>query len=229
MTSTPYPRRRLAAALTSLIAAAAVALIVSGSRPGEAATGHPHQHAVAAKTSKQAALHDGMRKLWEDHITWTRLAIVSFAGVLPDLPATQARLLRNQVAIGNAIKPYYGKTAGNELTRLLKEHITGAVALLQAAKGGDAGQIDTAKTAWYRNGNEIADFLAHANPANWPRRTMRSMMKTHLDQTLKEAVDRLGGKYAADVRDYDAVHHHILAMADALSSGIVKQFPRRFR
>jgi hypothetical protein len=64
-----------------------------------------------------------MRKLWEDHITWTRLAIVSFAGGLPDLQATEARLLANQVDIGNAIKPYYGRTAGNRLTALLKEHI----------------------------------------------------------------------------------------------------------
>ena len=78
-----------------------------------------------------------MRKLWEDHITWTRLAIVSFAGGLPDLQATEARLLANQVDIGNAIKPYYGRTAGNRLTALLKEHILGAVALLQAAKSGD--------------------------------------------------------------------------------------------
>ena len=82
-----------------------------------------------------------MRKLWEDHITWTRLAIVSFAGGLPDLQATEARLLANQVDIGNAIKPYYGRTAGNRLTALLKEHILGAVALLQAAKSGDQAAI----------------------------------------------------------------------------------------
>ena len=58
---------------------------------------------------------------------------------------------------------------------------------------------------------------------------MRSMMKTHLNQTLKEASDELTGKYAASVHDYDAVHHHILAMADALSAGIERQFPQRFR
>jgi hypothetical protein len=58
---------------------------------------------------------------------------------------------------------------------------------------------------------------------------MRSMMQVHLDQTLEEAVDRLGGKHAAEVRDYDAIHAHILEMADMLSAGIVKQFPARFR
>ena len=58
---------------------------------------------------------------------------------------------------------------------------------------------------------------------------MRKMMKKHLDDTLSEAVNRLGGKYAADARDYDHIHSHILKMADALTNGIVKQFPKKFR
>jgi hypothetical protein len=57
---------------------------------------------------------------------------------------------------------------------------------------------------------------------------MRADMKMHLDQTLAEAADELHGAYAASVTDYDAVHAHILAMADLLSSGIIGQFPRRF-
>jgi hypothetical protein len=170
-----------------------------------------------------------MRKLWEDHITWTRLAIVSFAAGLPDLRATEARLLANQVDIGNAIKPYYGRTAGNRLTALLKDHILGAVALLQAAKAGDQAAITKASTAWYANANQIADFLSRANPRQWSRKAMRSMMKTHLDQTLAEAQHRLQGNFAADIRDYDSVHRHILEMADMLSDGIIRQFPGRFR
>jgi hypothetical protein len=169
-----------------------------------------------------------MRKLWEDHITWTRLAIISFAADLPDLQDTENRLLANQADIGNAIKPYYGRAAGNKLTKLLREHILGAVDLLVAAKSGDAAKIATAKTAWYANGNQIGDFLHSANPHAWSKKAMRSMMKIHLDETLAEAVDRLNGRFAADIRDYDSVHHHILEMADMLSDGIMQQFPRRF-
>jgi hypothetical protein len=200
------------------------AAVHSHASPAHAAAG-----ATAARTASVQRLHDAMRKLWEDHITWTRLAIVSFAAGLPDLPATEARLLRNQADIRRAIAPFYGRKAGRRLTALLREHIRGAVALLQAAKAGDDAAVGTAKAAWYRNGNQVADFLSAANPAHWPRRVMRSMMKEHLDETLKEAVDRLSGRFAADVRDYEAVHRHILVMADALSDGIVAHFPRRFR
>ena len=226
------PGRRITAMLAGFLAVAGATLVlaVSGAHDSAADTVHGHSAMASAKiTKKQAAFHDAMRKLWEDHITWTRLAIVSFAHDLPDLPATEARLLDNQADIGNAIKPYHGKAAGNQLTALLKEHITGAVALLAAAKAGDQTLNAQRLDEWYANGNEIADFLSHANPHNWPQKKMRRMMKRHLDQTLSEATHRLGGDYAADIRDYEEIHHHILEMADMLSAGIIKQFPRRFR
>jgi hypothetical protein len=230
MTSNPLRGRRLTPALAGLavVVAATLAFVVSGT---QAESGHHHHGATHAAriNHKQLAFHDAMRKLWEDHVTWTRLAIVSFAHDLPDLSATETRLLRNQTDIGNAVKPYYGAAAGNRLTELLKEHILGAVALLEAAKSGDAALIAQRKAEWYANGRQVADFLHSANPRNWPKRELREMMKTHLDQTLQEAVDRLGGKYTADIRDYERIHRHILEMADTLSTGIMKQFPRRFR
>jgi hypothetical protein len=219
----------------ALAAAGAGALIAIAAAGG--ATAHTraaaHHHAVAApaaaRTAKAQRLHDGMRKLWEDHITWTRLAIVSFAANSRDLPATEARLLQNQSDIAAAIRPYYGRAASTKLRSLLRQHILGAVALLQAAKAGDSAALGKAHDAWYANGNQIADFLSSANPHNWPRGEMRSMMKEHLDVTLKEAVDQLNGRFAASVADYDSIHRHILEMADQLSAGIVAQFPNRFR
>lgn len=168
---------------------------------------------------------NAMRKLWEDHVTWTRLYIVSAAAGLPDTDATAQRLLQNQVDIGNAIKPYYGDEAGTKLTALLKDHILGAAALLSAAKAGDNTKVQSASTAWYSNADDIAAFLSGANPTSWPLNDMKMAMKMHLDQTLQEATDRLKGDYNADIKDYDQVHEHILGMADVLSSGIIAQFP----
>ena len=51
------------------------------------------------------------------------------------------------------------------------------------------------------------------------------MMKGHLTTTTNEVVARLNKNWEADVRAYDEVYRHILMMSDALSDGIVKQFP----
>ena len=196
---------------------------VSGLSAAKANAGHD-----APPRSDAEALRTAMRELWQDHVLWTRLVIVSTGANLPDLDATTQRLLQNQTDLGNAVKPYYGDAAGEKLTALLRTHILGAAHLLAAAKVNDAARLEAAKKAWSVNGDEIAAFLSGANSAHWPPSDMQSMMRTHLDLTLTEAVDQLQGRYVQSVADYDRAQGEILQMADMLSDGIIKQFPKRF-
>jgi hypothetical protein len=172
---------------------------------------------------------NAMRQLWEDHVTWTRLYIVSAAAGLPNTDATAQRLLRNQDDIGDAIKPFYGNAAGEQLSALLRDHILIAAEVLDAAKRGDTDAFEDANARWYANADEIAAFLNAANPNQWPLHEMQMMMKEHLDLTLQEAASHLAGDYEADIAAYDEIHNQILHMADMLSVGIMKQFPGRFR
>jgi hypothetical protein len=234
MTSPTLVHRRRSVPLAVLILAAIAAALLTVTTSSESAHASPadHKHGnsqfLPLRTSAQVSFHDQLRKLWEDHITWTRLAIVTFADGSNGFSATATRLLQNQTDIGNEIVPFYGRAAGDKLSALLHDHITIAVEVLQAAKSGDAPAFADAKARWYANANDIADVLAAANPRFWPRDTMRAAMKEHLDETLTEASDELSGDFAASVADYEAVHLHILVMADLLSSGIMRQFPGRF-
>jgi hypothetical protein len=232
MSAVQAERRRSVPVALLLLAALLCALLVRLTAPAEAADGHGGGHGAAQVSGlprpAQVAFHDQMRKLWEDHVTWTRLAIVTFADGSNGFTATAGRLLQNQQDIGDAIKPFYGAAAGKRLAALLHDHITIAVELLQAAKAGDSAAFADARARWYANANQIADFLAAANPRFWPDAVLRADMKTHLDQTLAEASDELQGDYAASVTAYEAIHQHILEMADLLSSGVMKQFPQRF-
>ena len=185
--------------------------------------------ATLPANDKQTAFQDAMRKLWEDHITWTRVFIISAAADLPDKAAATERLLQNQVEIGNAIKPYYGNAAGDKLAALLKEHITTAAEVVAAAKANDKAKLDDANKRWVANSDQIADFLSGANPQNWPAADMRKMMREHLDLTTAEAVARLKGDWKADIAAYDRVHEQILHMADMLSAGIIKQHSDKFK
>ena len=184
--------------------------------------------ASAAQAQSKMAFHDGMRKLWEDHVTWTRLYIISVAGGLADTKPTTERLLANQTDIGNAVAEYYGRPAGDKLTALLKDHILIAADLVGAAKAGNQAKVVDANTRWTANANAIADFLHGANPDHWPLATLQSAMKMHLDQTIDETNHRLQGKFDQDIKDYDAIVAHILKMADILSDGIIAQFPDKF-
>ncbi len=169
-----------------------------------------------------------VRKLWEDHVTWTRVYIIAALADLPEADAAAQRLLQNQTDIGNAVKPFYGDEAGEQLTALLEDHILIAVDLLAAAKAGDAAKFEDANERWYQNADDIAVFLNSANPKQWRLREMKTMMKDHLDLTLEEATARLNEDWAGDVAAYDKVHDEILHMADMISDGIIRQFPKSF-
>ena len=235
--STAKASRPIPLALTMLVAlfSALVALAVAGGHDA-AAHGNADAHAAAsavaadgAPTTRVVAFHDEMRRLWEDHVTWTRLAIISLVGGTPDTEASVGRLLQNQADIGEAIKPFYGEAAGEELTRLLREHILIAADIIAAAKAGDDAGVAAAQTRWTANADEIAAFLAAANPRAWKVDEMKTMLHEHLRLTTNEAVARLQGDWDADVAAYDEIHRQALGMADMLSDGIVKQFPKRFR
>ena len=222
--------RPIPLALTALVAffSALAALGVSGGM----AMGHngmDHAAHPTELTAKSVALHADLRKLWEDHITWTRLAIISLEGGTPDTNATVARLLRNQADLGNAVKPFYGAAAGNALTKLLREHILIAADLIAAAKAGDTPKVADVQARWTANADQIAALLHGANPHNWPLAAMKAEMHMHLKLTTEEAVAHLQGKWAADVAAYDKVHRHILHMSDVIADGLVAQFPNRFR
>ena len=216
--------------------AASLALIVSGWGGADAPAAQAHDHAhttvpskakVSAKAAtKQRDLYLAMRDLWSEHMEWTYATVTAFVSDSPGFDASVNRLLQNQKDIGNAIKPFYGKAAGNQLTALLTEHIELAVPVLVAAKSGDSDALDTAVANWYENARQIGRFLAKANPA-W--KGAREMLKTHITQTVAYAADQLQGDYAKSIKDYDKAQGHMLMLADELSAGIIKEFPGRFR
>ena len=182
-----------------------------------------------ANSNSAVALRMTMRKLWEDHITYTSFYITSALAGSDDAGKLAERLLKNQEDLGNAIKPVYGEAAGNQLTALLKEHILVAVDLVKAAKEGNKEATEAADKKWCKNGEDIAEFLSGANPKNWPKKELTEMMFAHLAVTKDAVVAKLNKDHAAAIVAYDKGHDHILMMADALADGIVKQFPEKFR
>lgn len=178
-------------------------------------------------TASAVDLRMGMRKLWEDHITYTRNYIISALADLEDTGKVAERLLKNQDDIGDAIKPVYGDEAGKKLASLLRDHIMVATEVVKAAKTGNSEELTAANKKWYANADEIAAFLSGANP-HWAKQALTDMLHKHLEYTTTEVVSRLKKDWAADIEAYDKGHVHMLMFADTLTDGVVKQFPAKF-
>jgi hypothetical protein len=169
-----------------------------------------------------------MRKLWEDHIVWTRNVIFNIIDDLPGTTEAVNRLLSNQDDIGNAFKPFYGEVIGDSIASLFRVHITTAADVLVALNANDIAAFTIANQIWYDNGEDIVDYLHSINPY-YDLAELDDMIDMHLELTEDEAVARNDQDYAADVLAYDAIHDEILEMSDFLADGIIAQFPNMFR
>ena len=187
------------------------------------------QNAVSTCPSQMAVcdFKSAMRKLWSDHVSWTRMYVISAVANLEDTRFVADRLLRNQDDIGNAIKPFYGDQAGDQLAGLLRQHILLAVDLVNQAKAGNKEKLAAAEKKWFANADDIATALSTLNP-NLPKKAVTDMLYKHLRVTEQEVTYRLNKNYNSDIAAYDQILKDILAMSDEISEAIIKQFPDKF-
>lgn len=190
-------------------------------------TGMMNANMPETTNSRQCALRDTLDTLWEEHVMWTRQFIVSSVAGLGDAALDAQRLLKNQDDIGNAIVPFYGKKAGADLAKLLRQHISIYADIVKFAIAQNNKKVDSLYTQWYANAAAIAKFLSKLNPKNWTEQELKAMLNEHLKLTGQELQLRLQGNWAADIANYDQIFKQAHMMGDALAEGIIKQFPNK--
>lgn len=178
--------------------------------------------------AKYQALNKAMRELWSAHMYWTLITVDAFFNDPKGLNAKLSRLLQNQKDIGTAVAGYFGQAAGDQLAKLLTEHIQGAVPVLQAAKDNNKEALDKAVKDWYANAKEIGAFLHNANPKNWSAKDTEGALQMHITHTIAYSVAILKGDYTQSFGGFEEALHHMLGLADLLTAGIANQFPAKF-
>lgn len=182
------------------------------------------EHECGCMFSKEVMhVRDCFRLLWEQHVYWTRMVIISIAADSPDLEPTTNRLLRNAPDFARLFNHFYGVRIASEFESLLTDHLVIAAELVKAAKAGNSNATADAEKRWYTNADEIVHFLNCINP-NWPVEHMRAMWYEHLSLTKSEAVARLNNDYKKDIEIFNQVEKEALMMADDFSNGIIRQF-----
>jgi leucyl-tRNA synthetase len=168
-------------------------------------------------------LRDYFRILWEQHVYWTRMAVMGIVHDLPDAQEIQNRLLRNPIDFANALMPFYGEDAADDFEKLLTDHLTIAAELVKAVKAGDNAAADDANKRWHENADMIAAFLASINPY-WAEDDWSAMMEEHLNLLAENSTQMIEEKYEDSVNGFDEIEMQALEMADVMADGIAMQF-----
>jgi len=164
------------------------------------------------------------RLLWEQHVEWTRMAVMGIVQDLPDTDLITQRLLRNPTDFAEALSAFYGAEAAQEFARLFTEHLTIAAEIVKAAKAGDNEKVTDADRRWRENAEQIANLLGKINPY-WKVEDWSAMLMEHLDLLGDNVADMLSGNYAESISGYDEIELQALEMADMMAEGIAMQFP----
>ena len=175
----------------------------------------------------QVQLIKQMNLVWEQHIMWTRMLLISIAENLKDLDATQARLLWNPKDIADVFRRFYGNVVANRIQQLLTDHLAIGKDLIVALKNKNQEEATKLNTKWYQNADEMAEAFSSIN-SFYPREEIRNMLYEHLRLTTNEVNNRLQGNYIEDINSYDMVQKEILRMSQFFVNGIVRQFPNLF-
>ena len=232
--NTTRASRPIPLALTALVAffSALAALAVSNGHDAHAhgngaRTRHGGRPSLVAEAGRAAQRH---AQLWEDHITWTRLAIISLTTGSPDTEATVGAAAaepdrhrqRRQAVLrqGRRQRADRGAAPAHPDRRRRRS---------PPPRPATRPSSPTRRPAGSRTPTTSPRVLNSVNPRYWKLAALKAEMRKHLTLTTQEAVARLQGNWTADVAAYDRIHHHILHMSDLLSDGLVKQFPKRFR
>lgn len=184
----------------------------------------------AAPAAESAALTTrlALRDLWVEHIFWIRnYAIANQAGNRQQADVASQEVVSNATAIANSIAPLYGQPAADQLLKLLAGHWGAVKQYSDTSVGNSAKDKQAAVADLTSNAKALAKFLATANPY-LPEATLNTLLAAHGGHHIAQ-IDELGKKdYKAEATTWKHMREHILALADALTAALVKQFPDKF-
>ena len=181
------------------------------------------------ESPKGVELRLALRDLWIGHIFWVRSVVYATkSGDTEAAKVAEENVVKNAKDIASAIASFYGKEAGDKLFGLLAGHYGAIKEYLTVAVAGDMAGKDAAVNKIKKNADELAAFLNSANPKNWPKDTLVSLLVAHGSHHIAQIDAVVAKDYGTEATVWENMKKHIYTIADALAGGIEKQFPKKF-
>lgn len=111
------------------------------------------------------------------------------------------------------------------MAKLFREHILGAVPVLEAARAGNQAALSRAVAAWRANAAQIATAAEGLDAEHFPRSVLEKELNAHLDHTIAYASAVIKRDGRAEVRAFEEARRHMSHFADLLLPGLLANKP----
>lgn len=204
----------------------AMAMGLFAGAPLRAAASEVLVTAPMAAENKRSAFRKSMRKLWVEHMVWTRACIMATIAKTPDAAAAADRLQRNQLEMGAIFVPYYGTEMGAKMSLLLKEDNLVAGEIVAARMKRDAVKVAALEKRWHDNARDIGVLLSGSNPG-WPQEAFVATFDNLMTLTYRQVTARLQKKWSDDIQAFDELYVQGMDLADDIADRMIKQYPEK--
>lgn len=179
------------------------------------------------------------RSLWSKYAWGLLNYSISMAANLPVKEQVEARTFKNARALGDFITPYYGITAGNELSNILTSISQVGIDVVKAVQEKES--IDKFKVIWATLIDELAELMHDLNPNYWPETLTRDYFTNLVNYWVDEITARAAKDTTADDEAIEKLNklmvfgitnsspaHKTSSYADIFSRGMIAQFSSMF-
>jgi hypothetical protein len=178
--------------------------------------------------SPSGELRMDLGRLLGEHLVLAAQAMRAGIDRSADAGAAADALAENSEELSGVVARVYGAAAGDAFARSWAPHIDQYLAYVDAIATGDTVARDQSLRALQAYPDQIAAFLAGANP-KFSRAALSTMIRHHVDSLIAIVDKYSAGDVAGSVAAMREAHDHMFMVSAALTQGIVAQFPQRYQ
>jgi hypothetical protein len=177
--------------------------------------------------SAAGTLRVTLDQLLGEHAFLAAGAMRSGIAEAPDFEAAKDAITGNSKDLQAVVQAAYGAAAAKQFRSLWDGHVAGYLAYIDAAEADDAGALAAATSKVSSYAEQLADFLAGANP-HLDAAALSALFKTHAQHLTGQVEAFAAGDYEGTYELVRMGYSHMFEAGEALAIGIATQQPKKF-
>jgi hypothetical protein len=177
--------------------------------------------------SPAATLRLALGRLLGEHLVLSAEAMRALLSRGPDAAAARSALDANSAELAQAIGTYYGDEAEAAFRRVWDKHVEAYLAFIDSYVSDDATARSEALMTLHDYHDEIARFLADANPY-LTREAVSGLIRRHVQSLIAQVEATAAGDHVRAVAMVRSAYDFMFEVGDALAAAIALQFPDQF-
>ena len=177
--------------------------------------------------SPEATLRLALGRLLGEHLVLSAEAMRALLSQGPDAEAARSALDANSAELAQAIGTYYGDEAEAAFRRVWDKHVGAYLDFIDSYVNDDATARSEALMTLHDYHEEIAAFLADANP-HLTREAVSGLIRRHVQSLIAQVEATAAGDHVRAVAMVRSAYDFMFEVGDALAAAIALQFPDQF-